>query len=89
MLYIQTFKEYIFYIFFKCLQQLQATIRDMEKIKDQILYEDIAEFQKRVAPMQNETAAAIKEFADVQNILIKEVEQSIFQNKGFYCLCYI
>ena len=71
------------------MQQLQATIRDMEKIKDQILYEDIAEFQKRVAPMQNETAAAIKEFADVQNILIKEVEQSILQNKGFYCLCYL
>ncbi|XP_002169058.3 syntaxin-17 isoform X1 [Hydra vulgaris] len=63
-------------------QQLQATIRDMENIKDQIVYADLEEFQKRVAPMQNETANAIKEFANVQNLLINEVEKSIMQNKG-------
>ncbi|XP_057304495.1 uncharacterized protein LOC130641631 [Hydractinia symbiolongicarpus] len=64
-------------------QQLQATIRDLGKIKYQINEDDINQFEKLISPMKHEALAAFHEFSLLQILITSEVQKSIsLSNNG-------
>lgn len=58
-------------------QQLQATIRDLGKIKYQINEDDVNQFEKLISPMKHEAMAAFHEFSLLQILITSEVQKSI------------
>lgn len=41
---------------------MKATIRELEKIKDQLYIDDLDEFDRRISPMREEALDALKSF---------------------------
>ena len=75
----------IFFIFLY-LQQLKATIRELDKIKDQIIDSDIAAFQSKIEPTKNKALNDIQEFGKLHDIITKKIQESIHQEPGIFNL---
>ena len=60
-------------------QQLKATIRELDKLKDQLIESDIAAFQSRIEPTKNKALNDIQEFGKLHNIITKQIQESIHQ----------
>lgn len=50
----------------RTVQQLQATIRDLDKIRHQIQENDVEQFDKQIAGMKVEALTAVQEFCSLK-----------------------
>lgn len=66
----------------RTVQQLKATIRELDKMKNQVVDSDIADFQQRVAPMKEEAINAIQDFARFHSVLSKEMHKSLTESSS-------
>lgn len=60
-------------------QQLKATIRELDKLKEQLIESDVGAFQRRIEPTKVEASNAIQEFSKLHNIITKQIQESMNQ----------
>jgi len=63
----------------RTVQQLKATIRDLDNIKFQIREEDLDGFEKSITPMKQQSIQSIQEFASLEILILNEVKSSQIQ----------
>ena len=72
------------FIFIFLLQQLKATIRDLDNIRHQIQDEDVEEFDKQIAPTKVEVKNAIEEFCSIDAQYSPQIDQPRHDNTSEY-----
>lgn len=63
----------------RTVQQLKATIRELDKLKEQLIESDVGAFQRRIEPTKVEASNAIQEFSKLHNIITKQIQESMNQ----------
>ncbi len=61
------------YLDFLHFQQLRATIRELDKTKNQIREEDLAAFESKIAPVKKQAIEAIRCFGDLEKSLVQKM----------------
>lgn len=61
----------------RTVQQLRATIREMDKTKNQIREEDLDLFEKRIAPTKKQAVGAIQSFGNLEKTLMQKLNNKI------------
>eukprot|EP00794_Sanderia_malayensis_P017563 gene17563-19315_t len=57
----------------RTVQQLRATIRELDKTKNQIREEDVAAFERKIAPIKKQAIDAIQCFGDLEKSLMQKL----------------
>jgi len=63
----------------RTVQQLKATIRELDKVKDQLVETDVNAFKKRIEPTRNEALEAIQEFSRLYDVISRQVQDSLLE----------